>query len=270
MREAHPARSGPLFVWGFDGTVVDSYDAIRHAVDSSLDAHGLRPPGSPWAVESVLRPLVGLSLDRIFFRLVHHIEPDWKLVDSLVAAYRSAFRSVAPRQVTVRDGLVDVLTGLEGHGVASIVASSDGPGTVLLLDRLGLAEHFTGVVSDEHVARPYRKPDPGLVRWACAQHGYGPDQCVVIGDSVFDVEMGHAAGTDTVWVAWGNHTYGDVAESRPTHRVDDVDQLGALLHRYAGSGDPCGTSTARAPAGHASTVKIRRHRITTPSRCTPR
>jgi beta-phosphoglucomutase-like phosphatase (HAD superfamily) len=41
MGSVREKGSGPLLVWGFDGTVVDSYPAIRAAVDTALGEHGL-------------------------------------------------------------------------------------------------------------------------------------------------------------------------------------------------------------------------------------
>jgi phosphoglycolate phosphatase len=158
----------------------------------------------------------------------------------------------------------------------SVVASSDGSGADVLLDRFGIAEHFAGVVSDADVPRNHRKPDSGLVLSACAAHGYEPGDAVVIGDSVFDVEMGQAAGADTVWVTWGNQTRGDLLERTPTHLAEDVDELGSLLHRYVGEAEAAavGADPGRhhhpwAPTGRRTQTKLRRRHRWAFSRCGP-
>jgi phosphoglycolate phosphatase len=268
--------SGPLLVWGFDGTVVDSYPAIRAAVDAALAQHGLQPAGPQWVTEAILRSLVGLSLDRIFGRLVYHLDPDPRLIESLVSAYREAFRAIGPAHTTLLPGIDTLLADLRANGAVSVVASSDGSGAGLLLDRFGIAEHFAGVVSDDDVARNHRKPDSGLVLSACAAHGYEPTDAVVIGDSVFDVEMGQAAGADTVWVTWGNQTRGDLLERTPTHLAEDVDELGSLLHRYVGeseAGPAVGDSGRQhhrwAPNGRRTQTKLRRRHRWAFSRCGP-
>jgi phosphoglycolate phosphatase len=273
-RESSASRPGSLLVWGFDGTVVDSYPAIRAAVDAALDEHGLQPAGPQWVTEAILRSLVGLSLDRIFGRLVYHLDPQPRLIESLVAAYREAFRAVGPARATLLPGIDSLLADLRAQGAVSVVASSDGSGADLLLDRFGIAEHFAGVVSDDDVARHHRKPDSGLVLSACAAHGYEPADAVVIGDSVFDVEMGQAAGADTVWVTWGNQTRGDLLERTPTYLAEDVDELGTLLmHRYVGgSGKPIASGHRHhrwAPNGRRTQTKVRRHRRWAFSRCVP-
>jgi phosphoglycolate phosphatase len=274
MGSVSEKSSGPLLVWGFDGTVVDSYPAIRAAVDTALDQHGLQPAGPQWVTEAILRSLVGLSLDRIFGRLVYHLDPDPRLIESLVCAYREAFRAAGPAHATLLPGIDSLLADLRANGAVSVVASSDGSGADVLLDRFGIAEHFAGVVSDDDVARNHRKPDSGLVLSACAAYGYDPTDAVVIGDSVFDVEMGQAAGADTVWVTWGNQTRGDLLERTPTHLAEDVDELGSLLHRYVGEAEAALVGSGRhhppwAPAGRRTQTKLRRQRRWAFSRCGP-
>ncbi|HEY8524397.1 MAG TPA: HAD family hydrolase [Acidimicrobiales bacterium] len=278
--------AGPLLVWGLDGTVVDSYPAIRAAVHTALGAHGLQLAGPSWATEAILRPLVGLSLDRIFGRLVYHHDPDPGLIDSLVAAYREAFRAAAPRLARLQPGMAALLARLRARGAVSVVACSDGPGAELVLECFALADRFAGVVSDNDVARPRRKPDPGLVVSACATLGYAPGNVVVIGDSVFDVEMGQAAGADTVWVAWGNQSRGDLVGRTPTCAVENVDDLGAVLDEYvagerrtAARGGTGHSAAVRAeivrrghhpPAARRPAARPRRHRQWALGRCGPR
>jgi phosphoglycolate phosphatase len=276
--EAGPDQTGPLLVWGFDGTVVDSYDAIRCSVDTALCAHGLRPAGPPWVTDAILRSLVGLSLDRIFTRLVYHLDPDPSLIESLVEAYHKAFRAAAPSQARLLPGIAPLLAQLRARGAVSVVACSDGSGADLLLDRFGIAEHFADVVCDDDIDRHRRKPDPGLVLWACAAHGYEPAEAVVIGDSVFDVEMGQAAGADTVWVTWGNQSRGDLVERTPTHLAEDVGELATLLDDYVedtATGARAATSANRrrarwAPAGRPPPAGARNHRRWVPTPCVRR
>jgi D-glycero-D-manno-heptose 1,7-bisphosphate phosphatase len=82
-----------------------------------------------------------------------------------------------------------------------------------------------------------RKPGPGLVEQAAAQHGFDPGQCFVIGDKRSDIEMGQAVGAVSILVRTG---HGCEHEGRPgpsPHQVvDDLEQAarviaGLLEHR---------------------------------------
>lgn len=66
-----------------------------------------------------------------------------------------------------------------------------------------------------------RKPLPGMVEQAVAEHGFDPAQAVMIGDKEMDVELGHAVGATTFLVRTG-HGAKAVAGSRADHVVDDL------------------------------------------------
>ena len=59
-----------------------------------------------------------------------------------------------------------------------------------------------------------RKPLPGLLRLAAQEHTLDLTECVVIGDSLRDIEAGHAAGCRTILVLTG-HTTEELAAAFP-------------------------------------------------------
>lgn len=74
-----------------------------------------------------------------------------------------------------------------------------------------------------------RKPAPGLFRRAMRELGYGPGQCLVVGDKKCDVDLGARLGARTVLVRTG---YGAATERdgmcAPDLVVDGLGQLAAL------------------------------------------
>jgi D-glycero-D-manno-heptose 1,7-bisphosphate phosphatase len=76
-----------------------------------------------------------------------------------------------------------------------------------------------------------RKPRPGMIEAAVAEHGFDPACAFVIGDKEADVGMGQAVGATTILVRTG---YGRKAESLGTfadHVVDDLPAAIALILR---------------------------------------
>lgn len=66
-----------------------------------------------------------------------------------------------------------------------------------------------------------RKPLPGMVEQAIAEHGFDPARSVVIGDKEVDVELGLAVGATTFLVRTGHgHKY--VIGTKADHVVDDL------------------------------------------------
>lgn len=241
-------RSEPLVIWDFDGTLADTFAAIRVAVDRALALHGLPP-----ADEATLRSSIGLSLPRIFERLVG-TEADERLIDTLAAAYRREFVTAGPEHTTLFPGIAALLAEFDEAGVTSAIATSKGrAGVVLMLDRLDIAGRFATVVSDDDVQN--KKPHPEMVLTACAGSGRHPADAVVVGDTAFDIAMGRAAGASSIGVTWGNTPRAALAGARPTHLVDDVEGLASLLRRGLGERTPAADralQASRSPAAGRS------------------
>lgn len=83
--------------------------------------------------------------------------------------------------------------------------------------------------SAQLVADP--KPDPAMVAAACTQTGIDPNRALVIGDTIFDIEMGRRAGATTCGVTWGNQDATTLAGAAPDHLANTVADLGVLLSR---------------------------------------
>lgn len=52
---------------------------------------------------------------------------------------------------------------------------------------------------------------------------------MVIGDSVFDLDMARNAGADAIGVTTGIHTREMLAKSEPRHIVGNLDEVGKLI-----------------------------------------
>lgn len=73
-----------------------------------------------------------------------------------------------------------------------------------------------------------RKPLPGMVEQAVAEHGFDPARAVMIGDKEVDVEMGRAVGATTFLVRTGHgHKYVD--GTKADHVVDDLAAAAAII-----------------------------------------
>ncbi len=67
-----------------------------------------------------------------------------------------------------------------------------------------------------------RKPLPGMVEQAAAEHGFDPAQGYVIGDKEVDVELGRAVGATTFLVRTGHGGKAVAVGSKADHVVDDL------------------------------------------------
>ncbi|MCS7461071.1 HAD family hydrolase [Paenibacillus doosanensis] len=91
------------------------------------------------------------------------------------------------------DGVPELLGLLKDRRIAVGLASSSPKSFILaVLDKLGIAEYFSAVVSGEEVGKG--KPAPDVYLRAAALLGVAPTDCVAVEDSRHGVRAAQAAG----------------------------------------------------------------------------
>jgi HAD superfamily hydrolase (TIGR01509 family) len=100
-------------------------------------------------------------------------------------------------------GARELVEKLRGDGHALWMATSAKPEEIAeRLDKLGVSRDIlAGIVSSGDVARS--KPAPDIFVEACKRAHCRPEQAVVIGDTIWDMQAARAAGTHAVSVLTG-------------------------------------------------------------------
>lgn len=211
-----------LAVFDFDGTLVDTSEAIALAVNDALAAAGLPQKSAP----DLLRH-VGLPLPEVLSRCAPDGTPAEKVL-GMVAHYRSRFRTFAEGRTRLFDGIAEALVRIADAGVRLAIATSRGRGSLEeILAAHGLRDRFSLLVTAEAVKRG--KPHPEMLQLVLAHHGAAPGSAVMVGDTIHDLQMGRAAGTATCAVTWGMHPLEELAAEGPTHVARRPAELAALL-----------------------------------------
>lgn len=192
-------RDIELVVFDWDGTLVNSQDVIVNAMSEAFTAHGL--PAPPPAD---VRRLIGLRLVEM---LAHLLPPEnSSIVEEVRASYSAAFAAAVRSpdfNETLFPGALDVLRTLSGREVLLGLATGKSlRGARASLERHGLTEHFITVQTPD-TARG--KPHPQMLLQAMDEAGAKPATTLMVGDTVFDIEMARHAGAHAVGVTWGYH-----------------------------------------------------------------
>ncbi|MEJ6401291.1 HAD family hydrolase [Yoonia sp. 2307UL14-13] len=119
--------------------------------------------------------------------------------ETLVARMRTAATKVIQKEATPLRPYFD---DLRLDGLRLGIATNDAEVSALAhLERAGIRDHFDFIAGYDsgHGA----KPGQGQMHGFCAHTGLTPDQCIMVGDSLHDLEAGRAAGMMTIGVLTG-------------------------------------------------------------------
>ena len=222
----HESSSPCLAVFDCDGTLVDSQHNIVAAMTEAWRAFGLEPLGG-----GAVRRVVGLPL----VDAIAVLFPEGERRDHIALSdlYKDAFRSLreqADHHEPLYPGAVETLEHLEADGVLLAVATGKSRrGLVATLDHHGLAQRFTVLKTADDAPG---KPNPDMLLDAMNETGATPDTTVMIGDTVFDIEMAVNAQTPAIGVSWGYHDPAELVSagaSEIVERFGDVVKAAAAL-----------------------------------------
>lgn len=215
----HPVR---LVIFDFDGTLVDSRKLIIEAHRVVFDEFGLARPSEDESLS-----LIGISLELVLARLAGADAP----IEKMVAAYQRwlpLLRADDAYADVPFDGAADLLTALaERKGVVLGLATGHVSHAIVpALERFGWRRHFRTIQTADKAPS---KPHPGMLLQALGDANVRAQDAIMVGDTVFDMDMAQAAGVRGVAVTWGYHPASRLRDTGASRIVDDVRKLREYL-----------------------------------------
>ena len=217
-----------LAVFDCDGTLADGQAAICAAMAEGFTEAGLAAP-DPHRV----RRIVGLSLPSAIARLAPDETP--QAHGRVVEAYKQAFFRARERGLVhepLFEGIAELLARLHGAGWKLGVATGKSDrGLHGCLTTHGVYDLFlTLQTADRHPSKPH----PAMLEAAMAEAGARPADTVMIGDTVYDIEMALAAGCRAIGVAWGYHDPAELLTAGAEAVAATPEHLGEMLDGKSG------------------------------------
>ena len=201
-----------LFLFDFDGVLVNSLDLYAEAVTRCLERIGTPIVKSK---EDYLALFDGNFYESMAARGVD------------LAAYNEAVREILPRidydAMKPYDGLIPVLATLEKDHLLAVV-SSNGYRTIrTMLDRFGFAPYFREIFGAD-----FRISKKEKIVYALEKYGIPGERAFYIGDTAGDIREARAAGISSVAVTWGWHSRERLVAAGPDFLVDRPEELLAI------------------------------------------
>lgn len=193
-----------IAILDIDGTLVDSNYFHAIAWYRAFRDHGITVPvwevhrGIGMGGDQMVAATAGEGVEERLGDLIRETEG---------VRYQELVQEVQPLP-----GARPLVTALKDRGHTVVMASSAKPEEVEhYLDLLDARELCDSWTTSGDVERT--KPEPDLIEAALAKAGAEPDDAIMVGDSVFDVEAAKRAGVKTIAVLTGGFSEGELVDA---------------------------------------------------------
>lgn len=211
-----------LVIFDFDGTLADTTECILAAVRRSYDIHGLGDLN-----EEALTDSIGLSLPKVLDAGSRAIISK-EVMPELIETYRAEYHDLAEEYVQLFPGIHELVMSLRDQGhILTIATSKSRKSAEPMIDLYWGPDIFSHIIADEDVEN--KKPNPDMIHRLIEQTGSCTESVIMIGDTIYDIQMGKAAGVRTCGVSWGNHSREQLEGASPDYVVDSVDRLAGII-----------------------------------------
>jgi phosphoglycolate phosphatase len=204
----YPLRDVELVICDCDGTLADSLGAITETFHQVLAARGLRQVD-----RQTVGRYVGLPLEALFQDLLPDVTPEEK--HAMRLDYKRRYPAIAAGRTPLFVGVKAALATMRTRGLRLAMATGKSiAGVRRFLAEEELEGTFEALRCADTAARP--KPYRDMVEEILLETGVEPRAAVMVGDTPFDIQMGHAAGVMTCAVTTGGFSAAELAAHRPT------------------------------------------------------
>ena len=181
-----------LAIFDHDGVLVDSL-AMHQQAWVELG----RETGLPITAEFI-HETFGMTNPTIFRRLLGG-DPHPDEAKRFTDLKEGAYRKLAKGNITLMEGVQELLDGLSKAGVQLAIGSSSVlPNLELTIDECGLHGRFAAIASLEDIT--HGKPNPEVFLVAASKVGVPPSRAVVFEDALVGIQAAKAAGMRAIGV----------------------------------------------------------------------
>ncbi len=186
-------------LFDLDGTLDDPFEGITKSVEHAMKKFGVA------CDREALGCFIGPPLTESFMKYFGLSEERAK---QAVDYYREYYRPTGIFEVTIYDGIKELLKKLKGEGCELILAPSKPISFAdMILERYGLKQYFAATFGSELDGTRVKKAE--VIAYAHEQYPFDKSQAIMVGDRRHDVEGAHECGIPCIGVTFG---YGDRAE----------------------------------------------------------
>jgi len=233
-----------LLVFDWDGTLMDSAARIVSSLTAAFADVGAKAPA-----QERCRDIIGLGLEEAMQRLWPESNDEQRA--RLIGRYRHHYLDADTTPTPLFPGAADVIAALREAGYLLAVATGKSRrGLDSALEQSGLGRWFHATRCGDET---FSKPHPQMLLELLDELGVAASDCVMIGDTEYDVQMAHNAGVDAVAVCYGVHAPERLLALQPRACLPAIEALPDWLGQQSSNqstpseANPPGTLPLRQP-----------------------
>lgn len=215
-----PQRRFELYVFDWDGTCMDTTPLIAEGIRAAA-----RECGYPVPTFAEAEGVIGLGITECMRRVVPECPPeDYARFDQ---AYMKSYIAMEDRLAGLHAGLRELFQAMQDNGMWLAVATGKSRrGLARIMEKADASRFFCASRTADVTAS---KPAPDMLLELSDECCVPLSRMVMVGDSVYDLQMAANAGVASVGVSWGAARRETLLALNPLAVVDDTAQLAQVL-----------------------------------------
>lgn len=210
-------------LFDFDGTLANTTDVILagfHEACRQVLGHDVP--------DAAIIKTFGLTLKAGMEALADRPEQ----VDPMRDVYREFFYRNHDAMIKPLPDVSEAVQALNEMGILmAVVTSKRRPMALRGIECVGLEKYIKIVISCDDI--PHPKPAPDAMLAAIKGLKVLPEECLCVGDSPFDLQSGHNAGTKTTDVTYTLFDWKEMlVQGKPDYVIDSIKDLVKIIEAY--------------------------------------
>ncbi|MBR1630182.1 MAG: HAD hydrolase-like protein [Lachnospiraceae bacterium] len=207
-------------MFDLDGTITDSGRAIISSVEYALSQFGIIDQPM-----EKLQTFIGPSLFDSFRREYEMSDED---CEKAIGFYRSIYEAERMYDVDVYDGIPELFQALKKKDCKLLLITSKPlVFSEKILERIGLADYFDHMVGPK--PSDHSSDKKLLIEKALIEYKLNKGECVMIGDTKYDIKGAADAGIDSIAVTYGYGQTEEMKEAGATFFADSAREIAEIL-----------------------------------------
>lgn len=191
-----------LIIFDFDGTLLDTYEGIKDALNYTIKAYNKRE----WSLKEVKRK-VGKGLEILIEEAIGK-----EYISEGVKLFRERYSKVFLKKSKILPFVKDTINFLQEKKIKLAIASNKPSDfTKKLLENFGISNHFSLILGPFEVEK--LKPNPEMLLKILDKLKIQRRDALYVGDMLLDAETAKNAKIDCILVSTGGNEFDELKET---------------------------------------------------------